>query len=125
MKKNLASRLRERTETIEFRKIRTGLQNAAQNKRDEFLIISLQPETIIQLQNEGIRVERIVEFGYPKYKLSWWLSVEQKLAQNIRWTVDYGERHISVPQAELTEAENNSFVNELRGLGFHIQSAIA
>lgn len=125
MKKNLATRLRERTDTIEYRNIVAKMMKYAQDKRDIFYALHLQPETIILLQNEGIKVEQIIEFGNKKFKLSWGLSAEEKIASNIKWSVDYEHRHISVPQTELTEAEENSFVKELRGLGFHIQSAIA
>lgn len=125
MKKLLAERLRERTETIEFRAVVSKLYQSAQNKKDEYRIMHLEPDTILLLQNEGIKVSKIKEFGYSVFKLSWFLSAEQKLANKIKWQVDFGERHISVPQAELTEAENDSFVNELRILGFHIQSALA
>lgn len=127
MKKNLAMRLRERTETIEYRAIVTKLNAIAQNKslKQQYLAMTLQPETIIQLQNEGVTVEKITEFGYQKYRLTWAETKEQKLSAQIKWKVDFSERHISVPHGELTEAQENAFVSELRGLGFHIQSAIA
>lgn len=125
MKKNLATRLRERTETIEYRAIQTRLNAMAQSNRKEFLIINMQPDTIVRLQNEGITIDQFIEFGTKKYRLTWALTAEQKLADKIKWQVDFAEKHISVPQSELTQAEENSFVNELRGLGFHIQSAIA
>lgn len=124
MKKDLAQRLRERTETIEFRAIRSKLYQAAQDKKDEYRILHITQETIVMLQNEGIKILKLKEFGYPVFKLSWWLSNEEKLASQIRWMVDFGEKHISVPQSELSEAENDAFVTELRGMGFHIQSAI-
>lgn len=127
MKKNLAYRLREKRETIEYRSIRTKLNAIAGNKdfKQEFRIIHLQPETINMLMNEGITIKKINEFGTDKFLLTWALTEEQRLADNIKWNVDFVEKHISVPQSQLTEAEENSFVNELRGLGFHIQSAIA
>jgi len=125
MKKNLASRLRERTETIEYRAIKTRLNYAAQNKLPQVLLLTIQSHTIIMLQNEGITVERFTEFDTPKYRLTWAETPAQKLAAQIKWKVDFPGEFISVPQSELTEAEENSFVSELRGLGFHIQSAIA
>jgi alpha-D-ribose 1-methylphosphonate 5-phosphate C-P lyase len=125
MKKNLSMLLRERTETIEYRAIKAKLMAAAQQKRDTFLVMYLQPQTIIQLQNEGINVEQFEEFGTKKLKLSWGVTKVQRLAEQIKWPVDFNERHISVPERELTQAEENAFVNELRGLGFYIQSAIA
>lgn len=127
MRKNLAFRLRERTDTIEYRAIRTKLNAIAQNKmsKQEFRAMYLEPYTIDQLQNEGIVVEQITEFGTKKFLLTWTLTNEQRLAEQIKWDVDFQEKHISVPQAQLTEAEENSIVKELRKIGFHIQSAIA
>lgn len=126
MKKNLAYRLREKREQIEYRNIRAKLNAIAGNKdlKQEFRALHLKPETINQLINEGITISQIIEFGTPKFLLTWALKEEQRLADNIKWNVDFAERHISVPQSQLTEAEENSFVIELRGLGFHIQSAI-
>lgn len=124
MKKTLAQKLREHTNSIEFRAIRSNLYKNAQDKKYEFRKMHISPETIIMLQNEGIKVQLIKEFNYSVYKLSWFLLPEEELAGKIKWCVDFGEKHISVPQAELTEAENDSFVAELRTLGFHIQSAI-
>lgn len=125
MKKNLATRLVERTESIEYRAIKKNLMVAAQNKQKEYLLMHISPETIIMLQNDGIKVEKFQEFGYDKYRLSWWLKDEEKLANRIKWAVDFNEKFISVPQEELTQAEENACVIELRALGFHIQSAIA
>lgn len=125
MKKTLAEKLREHTATIEFRAIRSQLYKNAQDKKYEFRKMHISQETIIQLQNEGIKVQHLNEFGYKVFKLSWFLSPEESLASKIRWSVDFGEKHISVPESELTEAEKDAFVKELRGLGFHIQSAIA
>jgi hypothetical protein len=124
MRKLFSAKLRERTETIELRRIKTELNKAAQNNRKEFIIIHIKPETIVALQNEGIRFEQFTEFGITKYRLTWALSDEERLASQIKWDVDFSERHISVPQQQLTEAEENAFVKELRSLGFHIQSAI-
>jgi hypothetical protein len=124
MKKLFSAKLRERTETIELRRIKAELNKAAQNNRKEFIIIHIKPETIVALQNEGIRFEQFTEFGTTKYRLTWALSDEERLASQIKWSVDFSERHISVPQQQLTEAEENAFVKELRNLGFHIQSAI-
>lgn len=127
MKKNLAARLRERTETIEYRSIRAKLNAIAQNKnvKQEYRALTLQPETIVMLQNEGITIQSINEFEYTKLLLTWSLTAEQRLADQIKWNVNFNERFISVPQAQLTEAEGDSYVAELRSLGFHIQSIIA
>lgn len=126
-KKNLAYRLRERNETIEYRRIRTALNGVAQSKhaKQEYRVMHLEPETIIMLQNEGITIAKINEFGTDKYLLTWALTTEQKLAEKIMWVVDFEEKHISVPHNELSEAENNAIVKKLRSLGFYIQSAIA
>lgn len=70
-KKYLSDILRIRTETIEFRRIRSELMKAAQNRQVQYRAISLAPGTILQLQNEGIKVELINEFGYEKHLLSW------------------------------------------------------
>jgi len=70
-KKLLSQLLRERTETIEYRKIRGQLMKLAQNEKTEMLIIKISPETQIMLQNEGIKIEVINDFGYDKIKLSW------------------------------------------------------
>jgi len=125
MKKNLLTLLNERIETIEYRAIKSELMKAAQNKRTEYRRIYLQDDTIMRLQNEGIKVTKINEFGTDKFLLSWALTNEERLIAKIKWAVSIADRHISVPQAELTDAENDAFVSELRSLGFHIQSAIA
>lgn len=71
MRKNLAIRLKERTETIEFRKIRTALNSAAQNRNSEYRLLRIEDYTINLLQNEGLKVEKITEFGTEKFKISW------------------------------------------------------
>lgn len=71
MKKNLATILRERTETIEFRAIRKGLMTAAQNGKNEFRKLIIQPKTIIMLENNGIEVKKVNEHGYETFLLSW------------------------------------------------------
>lgn len=93
MKKNLAYRLRERTETIEYRSVRTKLNAVAQNRfaKQEFRAMYLEPDTINILQNEGICIEQVTEFGCKKYLLTWNLTTEQKLAEKIKWDVDFEE----------------------------------
>ena len=126
MRKTLAMQLRERSETIEYRALRARLNAVAQDKNrvQEYRIIHLQPE-IVKLQNEGIVVKKITEFGCDKYLLTWSVSKIERLAEQIKWAVDFNDKHISVPEKELLDAENNCIVAEMRGLGFHIQSAIA
>lgn len=70
-KKTLATILKERTDTIEYRAIRKHLMIKAQNRSNEYRVISLQDRTIIMLQNEGIKIEKITEFGQDKYLLTW------------------------------------------------------
>ena len=127
MKKTLAMQLRERRETIEYRALRARLNAVAQdkNRKQEYRVLHMQPETIIKLQNEGIVVQKITEFGCDKYLLTWNVSKIERLAEQIKWAVDFNDKHISVPENELMDAENNCIVTEMRGLGFHIQSAIA
>lgn len=71
MKKTLNTILQERTNTIEFRAIRKQLMNVAQNKGTQLLQLSIEPETIIMLQNELLTITEINEHGYKKYKISW------------------------------------------------------
>lgn len=71
MKKTLATRLKERTETIEYRAIVKKLMVVAQNKGNFILLMNIQPNTIIMLQNEMLTVELIEDHGYKKYKISW------------------------------------------------------
>lgn len=70
-KKTLATILKERTDTIEYRAIRKQLMIKAQNRSNEYRVISLQDRTITMLQNEGISIEKITEFGQDKFLLSW------------------------------------------------------
>lgn len=77
MKKTLSTRLLERTDSIEFRKIRQQLNIVAQNNiscdpaKNCYRVISLQDKTRLMLQNEGIEVSQINEFGTDKYLLRW------------------------------------------------------
>lgn len=64
-------RLRERTETIEFRKIRAALNVAAQNRQTQYLVLRIDQPTILMLQNEGLIVDKINDHGCEKYKISW------------------------------------------------------
>lgn len=70
-KKTLATILKERTDTIEYRAIRKQLMNTAQNGKNEYRILRITHKTILLLQNEGIQVEKITEFGQDKFLLSW------------------------------------------------------
>lgn len=70
-KKLLSQILRERTETIEYRKIKAQLMKLAQNEKTEMLIIKITPETQIMLQNEGIKIEKLNDSGWDKLRLSW------------------------------------------------------
>ena len=71
MKKLLATRLRERTETIEFRAIKKQLMNVAQNRGTQLLRFKIEPATILMLENELLTVEKINEHGYETYKITW------------------------------------------------------
>jgi len=71
MRKTLATRLNERTETIEYRAIVKKLMVVAQNKGNSILLMTIQPETITMLQNEMLTVTLIEDHGYKKYKISW------------------------------------------------------
>jgi len=70
-KKLLSEILRERTETIEFRKIRAQLMKYAQNEKTSFRILKMKTETRIQLENEGITITEINETNYTVLELSW------------------------------------------------------
>lgn len=70
-KKTLATILKERTETIEYRAIRKHLINTAQNGKNEYRIMRITDKTIVLLQNEGIHVEKITELGCSKFLLTW------------------------------------------------------
>lgn len=70
-KKLLSQILRERTETIEYRKVRGQLMKYAQNEKTSFRILKLKPEPIVQLQNEGITINEVNEPSYKVYELSW------------------------------------------------------
>lgn len=70
MKKLLANRLRERQETIEFRKIKSRLMVQAQNNVSCYYQVFITEKTIIMLQNEGLTVEKVID-GTEKYKVSW------------------------------------------------------
>jgi hypothetical protein len=70
-KKLLSELLRERTETIEYRKVRGQLMKYAQNEKTSYRIMKLKPDTIVQLQNEGITITEIDEPNYKVLELSW------------------------------------------------------
>lgn len=70
-KKLLSEILRERTETIEYRKIRAQLMKYAQNEKTSFRILKMKPDTRIQLENEGIIITEINETNYKVLELSW------------------------------------------------------
>lgn len=69
--KLLSTILKERTETIEFRALRKRCMVAAQNEKNFIRSISIQPKTIIMLQNQGLNVQKSKENGYEVYILSW------------------------------------------------------
>lgn len=71
MKKTLATRLKERTETVEYRAIVKKLMIVAQNKGNFILLMSISPDTLTMLQNEMLTVTEILDHGYKKYKISW------------------------------------------------------
>jgi hypothetical protein len=73
VKKLLSTILRERTESIEYRAIRKQLMVLAQNRKTEMLILKskMTDHAINTLQNEGINVTLINEFGHDKYLLKW------------------------------------------------------
>lgn len=72
-KKLLAIVLRERSESIIYRKVRKELMDQAQNNRSEYIILQsrLDDYALTRLQNEGILVAPINENGHHKYKLTW------------------------------------------------------
>lgn len=70
-KKLLSQILRERTETIEYRKVRGQLMKYAQNEKKEFHILKMKTETRIQLENEGIKITEKHEKNYTVLVLSW------------------------------------------------------
>lgn len=70
-RKLLSQILRERTETIEYRKIKSQLMKLAQNEKTEMLIIKISQETQVMFQNEGIKIEKINDYGFDKLRLSW------------------------------------------------------
>lgn len=72
-KKLLSTVLRERTESIEYRAIRKQLMVLAQNRKTEMLILKskMTDHALNTLQNEGITIKLINEFGHDKYLLSW------------------------------------------------------
>ncbi len=70
MKKLLANRLRERQDTIEFRRIRSRLMVQAQNNVNYFYIVHMTEKAITQLKNEGLNVDKVID-GTEKFKISW------------------------------------------------------
>lgn len=71
MKKTLKNILIERSDTIEYRSIRKQLMNIAQNGGNQYFRINIEPKTITRLENEMLTVEKIVDHGFKKYKISW------------------------------------------------------
>ena len=51
-------------------------------------------------------------------------SYFENCAKMIEWSVDLKEKTISVPESELSRAEDNLTVQHLMAFGFHIKSAI-
>lgn len=70
-KKLLSTVLLERTESIQYRKVRSQLMNMAQNEKREMFILKLDEYTTNRLQNEGITIEEDTQFGYKRLKLTW------------------------------------------------------
>lgn len=70
-KKLLSAILLERTESIQYRKVRSQLMNMAQNEKREFFILKLDEYTTNRLQNEGIAIETDNTFNYSRLKLTW------------------------------------------------------
>lgn len=72
-KKLLSDILNERSESVNYRKIRKELMNLAQNNRNEFIILKSKMDdySATRLRNEGIQFAFFSEFGYDKIKLSW------------------------------------------------------
>lgn len=70
-KKLLSDILKHRTDTIEYRAIKQQLMKVAQSGKNEYRQLSISDKTVVMLQNEGIKVEKITEFNYEKFKLSW------------------------------------------------------
>ena len=70
-KKLLSTILAERTESIEYRQIRSQLMTLAQNHKNELFRLRVGEYALNRLRNEGINVELINDFGTDKFKLSW------------------------------------------------------
>jgi len=72
-KKLLSTILKERTESIKYRAIKKILMGIAQNEKKECLILvhKLDNYALTTLQNEGITVKKVDDFGHKKYKLTW------------------------------------------------------
>ena len=71
MKKLLSTRLAERTESIEYRAIVKQLMILAQNRKNEYRLLRIRDYARNRLQNEGINITQITEFGTDKYLLTW------------------------------------------------------
>ena len=71
MRKLLSTLLNERTESIEYRAIRANLMKVAQSGKNEYRTIKICQYALDRLQNEGISIEQVNEFGYDKYLLKW------------------------------------------------------
>ena len=72
-KKLLSTILAERSESVKYRKIRTDLIKQAQNLKRSFIVLksNMDNYSLITLQNEGINISEINEFGFDKYLLEW------------------------------------------------------
>jgi len=70
-KKLLSTILKERTESIEYRSIRSQLMTLAQNEKNSLLRIRIGDYALNRLRNEGLTIELIKDFGTDKYRVSW------------------------------------------------------
>lgn len=71
-KKLLSTILRERSETVEYREIKSQLMKCAQNKKYSFRRMKISPETRVMLENEGITLTEINEGeNYKVWELTW------------------------------------------------------
>ncbi len=70
-KKLLSTILKERTESIEYRDIRSQLMTLAQNNKSELFRIRIGQYALDRLRNEGLTIELISDFGTDKYRVSW------------------------------------------------------
>lgn len=72
-KKLLSEILHERMDSVIYRKIKKNMFQLSEGKKYDLLILpaNIDDYAITRFQNEGIKVERITDFGHVKYKLSW------------------------------------------------------